>query len=60
MAPKQFHVIRHIVGEQTEQEAMEAYCQAKSLDPERFMNEEYGTTLIILRNFKSPGDIYGD
>ena len=60
MTPKQYHAFRYIVGEQTEQEAMEEYCQAKGLDPIRFGNGEYGKVFVLSRTIVSPGDILHD
>ena len=60
MTPKQLHAPSYIVGEQTEQEAVEAYCNKKGFDPERFMNEEYGRVIIIERKLVSPGEIGND
>jgi hypothetical protein len=57
MAPKKLHAFGYIVGKQTEQEAVEAYCNKNRFDPERFMNEEYGKVIIIERKLVSPGEI---
>jgi hypothetical protein len=57
MAPKQYHAFRYIVGEQTEQEAMEECCKAKGLDPIRFENGEYGKVIVLARKIVRPGDI---
>ena len=60
MTPKQYHFFEYIVGEQTQQEVVGAYCNKKGFDPERFMNEEYGKVMIIAREIVSPGDIERD
>ena len=60
MAPMQYHALRYIVGEQTEQETMEEYCKAKGLDPIRFENGEYGKVLVLARRIVRPGDIKRD
>jgi hypothetical protein len=60
MTPKQYHALRYVAGEQTEQEVVEAYCNKRGFDPERFMNEEYGRVMIIVREIVSPGEIRND
>ena len=60
MAPKQVHGLRYIAGQQTEQEAVEAYCKANGFDSERFRNEEYGRVIIIAREIVKPREIKND
>jgi hypothetical protein len=60
MTPKQYHAFSYLVGEQTEQEAMEEYCKAKGLDPIKFENEEYGKVIVMARKIVRPGDIECD